>query len=299
MDEPWGVSDPKFLALYGAGLVVAMLWANLVHATLRRPSAGGNPRPLDVLELAHLSGGPRRVADTLLTRQFEIGTVRLGPGGWLRATGVPGSGDLDWKVLHGVPPPGRPARSLRDDLARDPSVRAIGERLVAWGLVVDPAAVGRVRAISALPLFALSGLGLLRWCAAMLNGRPSGVATVLLGVTVTAAAGLHRGRSRRLTLAGERIVDRARMLQRDGRLAVVAGPAMDPVLLCLSGVTGLVAVDGLVAHPDRTVATALADVARPRNRVATAFPRLPNRFLGWRRPGGTGASAAGNPGCGS
>ncbi|WP_448616712.1 TIGR04222 domain-containing membrane protein [Modestobacter sp. URMC 112] len=91
---------------------------------------------LDLHEVAHLAGGPARVVDTAVAVLAARGLVRVDPAGRLSAT-RPGTGHpVEAAVLAVLGR--RPLRSvatLRWRLADDPAVVAVGERLVAEGLL--------------------------------------------------------------------------------------------------------------------------------------------------------------------
>ncbi|SHG11160.1 TIGR04222 domain-containing membrane protein [Streptoalloteichus hindustanus] len=249
--EPWGLSEPKFLALYLTALPVALSWASAVRSTLWRPNQPADSRPLDLLELAFLAGGVRRVAEVLVARQLDAGAMRLAAGVLVPVPPPTTATGVDELVARAVPTHGRPLARVLAEVGRSPAVDALGARLVRAGYAVDPHAVGRARAVAVLPLLLLAAVGLVRWCTGLVSGEPIDWDTGLVGLTLLAAVWVRRRRPPTRTAAGDRVLRAARRAvweptTDDG--TPLAG--FDPAVVRVAGPAGVVALDGLAAHPD-------------------------------------------------
>ena len=89
----------------------------------------------DTYALAHLAGGPPRVADTAVVALLERGRLLVDDDGLLRTTGSAPVHPVEAAVLDLVgPTPRRSAPTVRSRLAEDPRVVAVADRLVAQGL---------------------------------------------------------------------------------------------------------------------------------------------------------------------
>ncbi|MCP2258317.1 TIGR04222 domain-containing protein [Streptoalloteichus tenebrarius] len=247
--DPWGLSEPKFLALYATALPVALLWASAVRSTLRRSGEPARDPSVDLLDLAFLAGGAHRVAEVLVARQLDAGTLRLTARGLLPTAAPVPTGEADRIVSRAVPTRGRPLDRVVADVAGSPLVAEVGARLVRTGHVVDPHAVGRARAWAVFPLLVLAAVGLVRWCTELVAGASVDWDTTALGLTALAVGWVRRRQPPIRTAAGDRLLRAARR--------VIAGhpPApgefgLDPAVLTCAGPAALVALHGLNAHPD-------------------------------------------------
>jgi hypothetical protein len=91
---------------------------------------------LDLYEVAHLAGGPERVADTAVVALLGRGLLRLDTACRLQAVGPVGGHPVEAALLEAVGPRARrSAASVRGRLALDPRIVAVGERLTAAGLL--------------------------------------------------------------------------------------------------------------------------------------------------------------------
>jgi hypothetical protein len=98
------------------------------------------PASLDVYGIAHLAGGPERVADTAVVALLGHGLLRMDPAGRLQAVGRPGGWagrhPAEAAVLSAVGPrPRWSATTVRRRAAADPRVADVGHRLAAEGLL--------------------------------------------------------------------------------------------------------------------------------------------------------------------
>ena len=98
------------------------------------------PTTLHVYDVAHLAGGPERVADTAVVALLGRGLLRVDPAGRLQAVGRPGG----WGVRHPAeaavldavgPRPRWSATTVRRQVTADPRVAALGRQLAAEGLL--------------------------------------------------------------------------------------------------------------------------------------------------------------------
>ncbi|TWF93857.1 TIGR04222 domain-containing membrane protein [Saccharopolyspora dendranthemae] len=78
MEQPWGLSGPEFLLLYGIALVVWCAIVVVVRTVVKQASKSRtDSHVLGLYERAFLHGGSDRVADTALAGLIEAGRVRV------------------------------------------------------------------------------------------------------------------------------------------------------------------------------------------------------------------------------
>ena len=75
MNQPWGLSGPEFLAIFGAGLALTTFAPLLLRRLLGWVPGAPLTRHLDAYEVGYLAGGPYRVG-----RPF-VGLAQLRPHG--------------------------------------------------------------------------------------------------------------------------------------------------------------------------------------------------------------------------
>lgn len=180
--NPLDWNGPDFLLLY-AGLTVAALV--LGHIGLRRldqptyPPSGAAPERLDLVDLAYLAGGPRRVADLALLMLIARGGARVEAAGD-RIVPTPAGAAL--------PPEFAPFRACasgptrrRDFVHRVTGCLAAPRaRLVARGLARDRG--GRLQAgvLPLLPLLLTLVFGLAKVGVGLSRDRPIGFLVVMI-----------------------------------------------------------------------------------------------------------------------
>jgi uncharacterized protein (TIGR04222 family) len=206
--QTWGISGPRFLAIYAVLLALTVL----VAAIDRRRRTGGPVRmdpgmPLDAYEVAVLNGGEQLAATAAVANLRKAGALRV-DGDAVEPAGPlpPGAHPIERAVYDSVLRGERRRAAFVPVLARN--VRELGEirgRLVQLGLLWDRGPARRMRAL----LFwfvPVLGLGLARLAAGLANDRPVEFLVVLLLVTVGLALGMSKPPSGR-TRAGSRLLD--------------------------------------------------------------------------------------------
>jgi uncharacterized protein (TIGR04222 family) len=234
MDQPWGLSGPQFLVVYGAGLVVAVAAPSLL-----RLLAGWVPwtrfdRQLSACEAGHLAGGPKRAAEVVIAELVSRGALRVDSTGRVRVADKSALGE--WS---GVRPDGARVSMLQQQIARMPDMAAIGQRLRAEGLLLSRARARAVWLTSLALWAALVAAGGLRLAEGAHNHRPTSVLQVLFILSVIAGVFLLPRLSKSIrdarTALGARVLRRLRAAQRRaGRQPSGVGPhrlaAAQPVL---------------------------------------------------------------------
>ncbi|GAB3438988.1 TIGR04222 domain-containing membrane protein [Actinophytocola sediminis] len=268
MSQPWGISGPGFLWLYGGALVIALAVALGVRARARRPQLVEQPPELDLESVAYLAGGARRVLELAIARLIEDGAVRANRGGTIRAvrdaTAWDPLGDAILKKLgRGSPNINTLIRSVRATKHLD----QVSAALAAFQLVLTPKAAARANRLARLWLFLLLFVGVARFVNGIIELQPVGFLMIQLVVTVMVLIVLSNRRIRPRTVHGDRALDQARAGITDG--------------------VELVALGGLAAFPDDDVRGALGPVVT--GSVATAS---------WSYGAGTYASCGGTSSCG-
>jgi uncharacterized protein (TIGR04222 family) len=188
MNEPWGLSGPQFLEVYGAGMAAVIVIPLLARQVIRR-LAGGRRQPaeaageLDVYQAGYLAGGPRRAAQVIVAELTQAGALRVSSQGQV-SLADPGLAAASPAVrVHGVRtdliPFGDSTQAVLKALARDEGVKATGRELGAAGLVVLPARQRPVFVIAAVLIGALHAAAIARFMEAAANHRPAGDLTAL------------------------------------------------------------------------------------------------------------------------
>ncbi|UUV33556.1 TIGR04222 domain-containing membrane protein [Amycolatopsis roodepoortensis] len=244
MAEPWGISGPDFVWLYGGLVVLPLLFAGLWTWSLRHRAAdeGTPPGPY---HLAALAGGTERVADVAVATMVAGERIRLDSGGRVTVLRTASGDPLTRAATELVPRAGAGGLyRLKKLLSRSAAVQEVRNELQLSGLQVDER---RRRAgwLAALILYLpLLALGVARFANAMPLGRLAAILAGLLVVVVAAVAGtvllLRPSRTVLPTAAGLRVLGAARR-----------NPALLP------GVAGAVALGGLAAYPDPVMADML------------------------------------------
>ncbi|GGM55258.1 hypothetical protein GCM10012275_28000 [Longimycelium tulufanense] len=246
------------LVWYALLLVGGTVWGCWLRQHVTRPRDWlPLERPLDLYEVAYLSGGPRRVADTALTRLVDHDALRVSRHGRVHATGrvvTDPTGQVDAVDAHLLAltavPGGVPADRLVTCLAASPAVDFLGRWLVERGLAAPPADVRRARWLSTTPLHGLAAAMGLHLVLGVGAHRP-GLAGLVL-VTELFAVLLHQFPPGVATPLGQRVLHDVEEARR-------TGAAPPPQLAAaMAGAAGQVAVGGLAAHPDSPLRRALS-----------------------------------------
>ncbi|WP_134731796.1 TIGR04222 domain-containing membrane protein [Amycolatopsis nivea] len=247
MHEPWGISGPQFLAVYGSALALTLA-VQLVWPLLRQAPADVH-RPLDVYQLACLVGGPHRTVDTAIAALLERGLLRVDRRGQLTAVSGAPTEPVEQAVCEAVRKRPHTASMLRTAEA----VRSIGNDLRTRGLVTVASASFATGVV--LVYVALFAVGLAR----SVNGsglhRPTAGLNVLLAITAILAV---------LAVAGRR---RPKVRPTKAGRALVVAVRTDPVTqraqsgALLFGAASLVALGGFAQYPDHATSLALTSGA--------------------------------------
>src|SRR5438105_4542054 len=92
MSDPWGISGPAFLWIYGGLMVgVWLVVRPLLTWAARRSASHGGQYPGStptVYQLAYLAGGPHRAIDTAIAALVERGGLRVSSARTVTATGA-------------------------------------------------------------------------------------------------------------------------------------------------------------------------------------------------------------------
>ncbi|SDM68241.1 TIGR04222 domain-containing protein [Lentzea albidocapillata subsp. violacea] len=253
MPRPWGLSGPEFLQLYWIGLALAVLVAIVVRVRVRAGHSTQPVRSLDMDELAYLAGGPRRVVETAVARLLTAGELRPSRRGTVQATSTMQSlNPVDRAVVTDCQRyTNRTVNLMIPAVAEDGVVTAIGQRLEAMGLVVNPAVAKSALRKGSIALWVLIVIGLARWVNGIAIGANIGwltVQLVLTGLLILTLRLTRRGGHIR-TRKGDRVLDDAR------RTSTRAAGSVDEVVY--AGAAGAVLFGGLVVYPDLAVRTSL------------------------------------------
>lgn len=239
---PFDLSGGPFLILY-CGLFVISHLASLWLEHRLRPD-GQAPLLLLPEDAALLAGGVPRYTDAVMAGLLASGQLRLDDAGNFTPASVRDSGAA--RALASLP---RPFAWPAAERALAPLAQAARTRLIRSGLLIGQGASLRIRVALALPYLALIGFGLVKLMIGEARGRPVGLLTLALIVTLVVAVVRFAGfdghsRAARSTLAEART--------RHARLR--RAPAIDEAGLgvALFGTTVLVGSGWEVLHRLRT-----------------------------------------------
>ena len=201
MSQPWGLSGPQFLVIYGVGIAVVIVVPFLLRLLIRFVSSADAERQLDPYEVGYLAGGPTRAAQVVITDLVASGAVRVDSSGrvtvadraafdrqsaFLTAGADPRQlGGMRGRMLEGVNggstpfpelwmPAGVLVHQFQAKIARLPAITAIRARLRAEGLLVSAARAAMVRIVWLALWAALFVTGGLRLAEGAHNHRPTG-----------------------------------------------------------------------------------------------------------------------------
>jgi uncharacterized protein (TIGR04222 family) len=195
MSQPWGLSGPQFLSIYVAGMA-AFVGAPWLLVLLARTFGTASPRVpapvLDAYEVGYLAGGAQRAAEVVIGELTASGARRVDSAGQISQVGPPELAGWSAPCAHGIAadavPDGLSTQKVRERLAEDQGIVAIGGRLRAERLLIADSWVIAAR-VTALALWlALMVAGALRMAEGAHNHRPIGdlvklyLLTVLLGL---------------------------------------------------------------------------------------------------------------------
>jgi len=218
-----------FLSFYAVLFVVACI-ASWVIADWLRPE-GGNVIVTDEDELAYLSKGPDRLAETVVSRLMQRGAMKVDGGKLVSLPGHSGGTMAERDLLANQEPMrwGR-VRRATSGLEKD-----VEQRLIFRGLMVEQSAALQIGLYSGLPFLLLLGFGYFKYEVGMARERPVGLLIAFMIVTAIAFLVRWWGTSRR-TKAGKAAVKEARSRASRLRTAPTGGETGMAVALFGTGV---------------------------------------------------------------
>jgi uncharacterized protein (TIGR04222 family) len=194
MNQPWGLSGPQFLWIYGAGMAafVAVPWLlALLGRTFSTVSSGVPASVLDAYEVGYLAGGAPRAAEVVIGELTTSGALRVDSAGQISQAG-PAELAAWLACAYGIAaravPDGLSARKVQQRLAKDPGIMAIGARLRAKRLLIARFWVVTAGISASALWLALMVAGALRLAEGVHNHRPVGdlarlyLLAVILGI---------------------------------------------------------------------------------------------------------------------
>ena len=187
MEQPWGLSGPEFLGVYGAGMAVMIVVPLLVRQLVRGSPGGGRQvlagLELDAYQAGYLAGGARRAAQVIVAEWTESGALRVNSEGRISVTDRVLAGTSPAVARYGVRldgvPDGARTDSVLKAMARDAGVASIGRGLRKTGLAVTETRVRVLRLVTVALVVILLGTGIARFIEAAHNHRPAGTLTGL------------------------------------------------------------------------------------------------------------------------
>jgi uncharacterized protein (TIGR04222 family) len=141
MGQPWGLSGPQFLGIYGAGMAALIIVPWVARLLIRLPSGRRVTRDLDAYEVGYLVGGQCRAADVVIAELAMSGALRVSSDGWVARADSAAFAASPAVARTGTGWDGFPAgrtAEVRKRLGEHPGVRAIRSRLAADRLAVSP-----------------------------------------------------------------------------------------------------------------------------------------------------------------
>ncbi|WP_447006557.1 TIGR04222 domain-containing membrane protein [Saccharothrix isguenensis] len=287
MERPWGLSGPEFLELYWIALALALGFAILVRVRLRGTRGVVPAGALGLLDIAYLTGGPRRVAETSVAGLLSAGTLVPARNGSVRIAGpaVPAH-PVDKAVLADATRyKYRTLTLLITSVSERNATLAVGRRLSSLDYLVAPEVVRSRLRTGVVPMVLLFFVGVVRWVNGLVIGAPVGWLTLQLVLTGVLVALLVKVRPT-LTALGREAVAEAR--------ASTGGAGS-------ADAAGLVALNGFDAHPDvllrAAVRTPPRSRARGRKRAASSGAYAGGTYSATSSGGcGTGSSSCSSSG---
>ncbi|MFD0202238.1 MULTISPECIES: TIGR04222 domain-containing membrane protein [Saccharothrix] len=289
MERPWGLSGPEFLELYWIALAVSLAFAVYVRVRLRGTRGASPAGVLGVLDIAYLTGGPRRVVEASVAGLIDSGALVPARNGAVRIVGSPvADHPVDRAVLADAARYRyRTLTLLITSVSEDDAPRAIGRRLSEMDFLVAPDVVRRRLRTGVVPMASLFVVGVVRWVGQLVANVPVWPLTLLLLLTGLLIWGLVQPAPRTLTAKGRDAVARARAGEVTGGWGGTGS----------TKAAELVALNGFDGHPDVTLRAAARP--RPRPRMASSGGSAAGSFGATTGGGcGGGGSCSGGSSCG-
>lgn len=216
---PFDMTGGPFLVLY-VGLLLAAIVAGFVIPRRMRP--GGRAQQVtDADQLAWLAGGGVRFVDALVTRLLATGDLTLlAKDGFYIRPGARGKTAAEQRVLALSSPVPWSTIVAQIKSYAEP----VAEKLQAAGLLISAKEAADIRFYQTLPYVFLIGFGATKWIIGDNRGRPVGILTAFLMVTLVIAV-IRWFKVDRRTQAAMDVLDDARL--RHERLKIA--PTTDEV----------------------------------------------------------------------
>ncbi|TQM80105.1 uncharacterized protein (TIGR04222 family) [Saccharothrix saharensis] len=262
MERPWGLSGPEFLELYWIALAVSLAWAIFVRVRPRWTRGGAPAGVLGVLDIAYLTGGPRRVVEASVAGLIDSGALVPARNGSVRLVGTPAADHpVDQAVLTDAKRyRHRTLTLLITSVSEQDAPRAIGRRLSEQDYLVEPAEVRRRLRGGIVPMVVVLAVGVVRWVNGLLVSAPVGWLTLQLVLTGVLVRVLLKAAPSTRTAKGRDAVARARAGGITGGWGVTGS----------ANAAELVALNGFAEHPDTALRAAVRPRPRARTRTASA-----------------------------
>lgn len=254
MEQPWGLSGPEFLVLYGGAVVVWCAVVAVVGSAMKAQRSPGTVTHVpDTYERAFLNGGGDRVVDTALAGLIDDGRVRVTRAQELHRVDIGGEDEVRREVWSLVGRPGTLA-PLRKEFRRSDVCDSLRRRLVDDGLLVTPGPHAFLRALVwGFPVLAL--IAVVRGVNGLVLGYPIGYLLLELAATLIAWAAATAGCADPLrTRAGDALRRPAAPAPPDTGENDRYHALTDVGAIVGASVVERVAQHGLGVHPDPTVA---------------------------------------------
>ncbi|MEV0081432.1 TIGR04222 domain-containing membrane protein [Saccharopolyspora sp. NPDC050642] len=281
MDVAWGMSNSEFTVLLLFLMVLLRGGISLLNLLARIGPKTGYFEP-DQYQLAYLSGGVDRVADSVVAELVAAGALRVGPDGKLRATGIRAQHEYQQRVLDWAGD-GIAMAELRRAFRRSGITRALVAWLSVHGLISGSGRLQALRVLIGL-LGAVAAAGLIRIVDSLIRGYFSPECLLVSLVVFLWVGTLHLGWEPKRTFKGDRVVDRARAASEVPAGNRHARQAFShPVQVATA-----VAIHGMEQYPDERVVAHL--------NIPLAWWK--RALLGGRSGGGDGGDGDGGDGGG-
>ncbi|MCC8249659.1 TIGR04222 domain-containing membrane protein [Saccharothrix luteola] len=289
MERPWGLSGPEFLELYWIALAVSVVFAVFVRVRLRGTRGDAPAGALGLLDIAYLTGGPRRVVETSVASLIDSGALVPARNGAVRLVGSPvADHPVDQAVIADAKRYRyRTLSLLITSVSEKDAPREVGRRLSEQDYLVAPDVAKRRLRTGVVPMALVFVVGAARWITEQVVGGPVWILTLQLVLTGLLIWGLLQAAPRTRTAKGRDAVAKARAGEITGGWGGTSS----------ANAAELVALNGFSSHPSITVRAA----ARPRARTTTGRAR--GRYsatsgVSTCSGGGGGCSAGSGSSCG-
>ncbi len=258
MERPWGLSGPEFLELYWIALAVSLAFAIYLRVRPRGTRETAPAGALGVLDIAYLTGGPRRVVEASVAGLIDSGALVPARNGAVRVVGSPvADHPVDRAVLADATRYRyRTLTLLITSVSEKHETREVGHRLSEQDYLVAPDVVRRALRRGVLPMALVFAVGVARWVNGLVIGAPVWWLTLQLVLTGVLVRVLLQAAPLTRTAKGRDAVAKARAGENTGGWGTTSS----------ASAAELVALNGFAGHPDVAVRAA----ARPRPRARAA-----------------------------